>query len=217
MKVIKLLSIVFFIIGASFIFYFFANEENFFFVESYVPLFLRQVWLSSLCLKVGLAFVGLGLLFLLIHVIYKKTVAFKLKVEFYKLQGNGDGKAFEIFLTKLFKACGWKVQNPTSSTNSSDQGVDLILNGKVAVQAKNYARSTGNDAVQEVMAGATYWKNNGFPSLKRKAVVTTSYFTRQAIDLAKSGKVILKDGKDIEELLNGKLRKKWILRTSKKF
>ncbi len=216
MKVVKLLFIVFFTIGASFILFFFANEKNFSFVES-VPLFLRQVCLFSLCLKVGLVFVGLGLLFLLVHVIYKKTVKFKLKMEFYKIQGNGDGKAFEIFLARLFKACGWKVQNPTSSTNSSDQGVDLILNGKVAVQAKNYARSTGNDAVQEVMAGATYWKNNGFPALKRKAVVTTSYFTRQAIDLAKSGKVILKDGRDIEELLNGKLRKKWILRTSKKF
>ncbi len=186
------------------------------FPEPSIQRFLESQYFSY-SLWVGLLLIVFSLSSLLIYGIYKRSILLRLKKEFYRFEERGDGKEFEEFLAHLFKACGWKVTTPTPSTNASDQGIDLILDSKVAVQAKHYTNSTGNKAVQEVMSGLVYWKKHGFPHLKWKAVVTTSYFTHQAIELAKSGNVVLKEGIDIEELLNGKLSKKWILKMPKRF
>jgi restriction system protein len=214
----KYFSIILLIIGSLLVLLYYAIEQNLFsFHNFYLQLSFGNSTYLSYLFWIGLTIIGLSLLLLFVYALHKKAILFRLKMEFYSFQESGDGKAFEEFLANLFKACGWKVTNPTSSTNASDQGIDLILDGKVAVQAKHYTNSTGNKAVQEVISGLIYWKKNGFPHLKWKAVVTTSYFTPQAVDLARSGNVILKEWKDIEELLNGKLSKKWILKMPQRF
>ncbi len=134
----------------------------------------------------------------------------KLPRWFNKMRKNGDGKEFEDFLKKLFEACGWHVKNPTSSVNSPDFGVDMILDGKIAVQAKHYKDNVGNDAIMAVFAGMNYWKKNGFPHLRRAAVVTSSHFTASAKKQAKDIGVLLKDEDDIREILKSGPRKNWI-------
>ncbi len=185
-------------------------------VSNPVMLHLMQKRAQNALFWIGLLTLALAVFLLLVRTLIVKITMAKLKRDFQKMEG-GDGEEFEKFLARLLKVCGWKVMNPTSSTNASDQGIDLILDKKVAVQAKNYTQSTGNKAVQEVMSGFIYWKKHGFPHLKYQAVVTTSYFTKQAVDLAKSGRVVLKEGEDIRELLNGKPSKKWILKMPRRF
>lgn len=142
---------------------------------------------------------------------YKKSRNLKKLREWFEIvAGNGDGTEFEKFLEVFFAQSGWNVKKPTSSTNTSDFGVDLILDGKIAVQAKNYINGVTNKAIQEVFTGMKYWKNNGFPRLKYAMVISTSTFTRSAKKQAYSVGVILKDGNDIREALRKGLSKKWV-------
>ncbi len=136
----------------------------------------------------------------------------KLSNRFNRMRKNGDGKEFEKFLKNLFEACGWQVKNPTSSVNSPDFGIDMILNGKIAVQAKHYKDNVGNDAIMAAFAGMNYWKKNGFPHLKRAVVVTSSHFTNSAKKQAKAIGVLTKDADDINEILKVGPRKNWIIK-----
>ena len=64
---------------------------------------------------------------------------------------------------------------------SGDQGADLVVERfgeKTAVQAKCYSGAVGNKAVQDVLAAKEYYK------CSKAIVITTSGFTRQAIDIA---------------------------------
>lgn len=74
------------------------------------------------------------------------------------------------------------------TARTGDQGVDIIVNvgeEKVAIQCKLYTGSVGNEAVQQVIAGARYYK------CTQSCVVTNSSYTTSAHDLAKSSGVRL--------------------------
>lgn len=142
---------------------------------------------------------------------YKKRKNLKkLSDWFDAIAGNGDGTEFEKFLEVFFTQSGWKVEKPAGKTNTADFGVDFVLDGKIAVQAKNYANGVTNKAIQEVFAGMKYWKSNGFPHLKYAIVISTSDFTRAAKKQAYSVGVVLKDGNDIRNVLKKGLSKNWI-------
>lgn len=144
---------------------------------------------------------------------FRKSKAIKkMRDWFDKLSGNGNGVEFEDFLEMFFIKSGWNVKRPTNSTNTPDFGVDLILGGKIAIQAKNYAANVDNSAVQQVLSGMLYWKNNGFPSLKYAVVISTSAFTSSAKKQANSTGVILKDGNDLRNVLNKKMYKNWVFK-----
>ena len=104
---------------------------------------------------------------------------------YHKLQlvSNVDemsGVEFENLLAKYYVSKGYTV-NLTPS--SGDFGVDLLATkGRtvLAVQAKRYSGSVGVRAVQEVSSGAVYYQAT------KAAVVTNSFFTRQAKELAKA-------------------------------
>lgn len=102
-----------------------------------------------------------------------------------------DGWQFERFLGELFKKQGYRTK---VTRGSGDFGADVILkkNGKkIVVQAKRYNRNVGVKAVQEVQASMGYYKaNEGW-------VVTNSYFTKPAIELANSLGVRLIDRDDL--------------------
>jgi HJR/Mrr/RecB family endonuclease len=160
-----------------------------------------------------LLFIAVLILAIIAERSYSKAKALKkMKNWFEEMNGNGDGTQFEDFLEEFFKRCGWKVKRPTSSTNAPDFGVDLILDGKIAVQAKNYSDPVGDAAVQAIFSGAQYWKKNGFPHLKYSVVVTTSSFTKAAKKQAESIGVIMKDGTDLREGLSVGFKKGWILK-----
>jgi restriction system protein len=109
------------------------------------------------------------------------------------------GHPFEDFLQAVFENLGYHVDR---TKTTGDQGADLILTRdgvKIAVQAKGYADSVGNGAVQEALAGM------GFYMCQHCAVITTSMFTSSARELAGRINCTLIDGNQIPDLIRGKI------------
>ena len=67
---------------------------------------------------------------------------------------------------------------------------------KVAVQLKRYTAPVGNAAVQAVFAGMSDYK------AKEAWVITTSSFTKSAVEPGKSNRVRLIDGRELEDWLD---------------
>lgn len=109
------------------------------------------------------------------------------------------GPEFERFLSKLFRRLGYKTKHV--GAGGGDFGADLIIEKsgmKIAVQAKNYDKNrVGNEAVQQVIAGASYY-NCG-----QGLVVTNSAFTQAAIEQATGSnvKIILWDRRTLERVI----------------
>ena len=98
-----------------------------------------------------------------------------------------SGKDFEQYLEIFFKKLGYQVKR---TPYQGDYGADLVLrqgDEKTVVQAKRYNRSVGVKAVQEAVASKEYYQCN------KAMVVTNSYFSRQAVALAKANRVELWD------------------------
>jgi restriction system protein len=97
------------------------------------------------------------------------------------------GEVFEEYLQSLLKARGFKVRL-TSVTG--DYGADLILSTDsktIVVQAKRYKNNVGIKAVQEIASAKNYYGAN------ECWVITNSYFTEPAWNLAESNNVVLID------------------------
>jgi restriction system protein len=110
------------------------------------------------------------------------------------------GIPFEDFLQEVFEDLGYHIDR---TKTSGDQGADLIAireGVRTAVQAKGYAESVGNGAVQEAHAGMAFYKCH------RCAVITNSEFTSSARDLASRINCTLVEGAQIPDLIQGKLR-----------
>lgn len=106
------------------------------------------------------------------------------------------GLEFESYIQKLFQILGYTV---VKTKASGDQGADLIIskdNEKIAVQAKKYSGGVSNKAIQEVVAAKNYYKTDG------ALVITNSFYTKGAIDLALANKVELWDGKKLNAIIN---------------
>jgi HJR/Mrr/RecB family endonuclease len=111
-----------------------------------------------------------------------------------------DGKPFEHFLETVFRRLGYRVE-PIGKTG--DQGVDLILHRddfRIAVQAKRYAGTVGNKAVQEAIAGRVFYRCDAC------AVVTNSSFTISAKELAARAGCRLVGGDELRALIRGEIR-----------
>lgn len=85
---------------------------------------------------------------------------------------------------------------------SGDQGADLLINDgegiNCIVQAKYYAKNVGNKAVQEAFSARQYYNANfGF-------VVTNSFFTPSAIELAESLDILLFQDDEFIKFLNAR-------------
>lgn len=106
---------------------------------------------------------------------------------------------FEDFLVRVFRSLGYQVR---TTKRTGDQGVDLIATrgGRaLAVQAKGYAGSVGNDAVQQAHTGMVFYRCD------ECAVITNSRFTRGARTLAARVRCVLIDGDQIPALINGRV------------
>lgn len=89
------------------------------------------------------------------------------------------GRQFELYIGKLLSKIGYS--NVKVTQQSGDQGVDVtaeIDDKKVGFQCKNYAKSVGNRAVQELFAGQAFY------GCDAAVLVTNSYFTQSAEELA---------------------------------
>lgn len=109
---------------------------------------------------------------------------------------NMDGHDFEYYCAEILKKKGF--DNIEVTQGSGDQGVDIIAtqNGiKYAVQCKRYKGNVGNDAVQQVYAGAKFYKCHV------PIIMTNSKFTSSAKLLAEETGVVLWDGDCLSEYL----------------
>jgi hypothetical protein len=107
-----------------------------------------------------------------------------------------NGYEFEDFLGSLFTTLGYDIE---TTKRSADQGADLFaqrFGRKVVIQAKNYSESVGNAAVQQVLAAKTFF------SCDDAMVITNSYFTPSAKELAQSGGVKLVDRRELQQYLD---------------
>lgn len=98
-----------------------------------------------------------------------------------------SGAEFENFLKYYFSKLGYRSEVTQAS---NDYGADLILNKnkeRIVVQAKRYSGKVGISAVQEVISANVYYGGT------KPMVVTNSFFTNQAIELASKGNVELWD------------------------
>lgn len=98
-----------------------------------------------------------------------------------------DGFKFEEFLVTLFRTIGYDV---TETKKTGDQGADLFVERfgkKIVIQAKNYTGTVGNSAVQQALAAKAFY------NCDEAMVVTNSYFTKSAKELADSSAVRLID------------------------
>lgn len=101
---------------------------------------------------------------------------------------NMRGREFELFCAKLLLHNGFV--NVTLTQSSGDQGVDIIAykdSIKYGIQCKCYTADVGNKAVQEVLAGRTFY------NCDVGVVLTNSYFTKAAVALAQKSRIHLWD------------------------
>ena len=95
------------------------------------------------------------------------------------------GVEFEEFIALLFKKMGYSSK---ITKQSGDQGIDVIAiknNTRIGIQAKCYSNAVGNAAIQEAVAGKSFY------NCDKTVVVTNNYFTTSAIELAQANDVIL--------------------------
>lgn len=105
------------------------------------------------------------------------------------------GPEFENFIAELFSKKGYST---TVTKASGDQGIDVIAeknNAKIGIQVKCYSGTVGNSAIQEVVAGKSFY------SCDKVMVITNSSFTSSAIDLAQANNVILWDREILKDNL----------------
>lgn len=117
------------------------------------------------------------------------------------------GEDFEVFVAQILKKIGFI--NIQLTKGSGDQGVDIIAERdsiKYAIQCKRYSQPVGNNAVQEVFAGKSFYHCHV------GAVVTNNYFTKSAKELAKENGIVLWD----RDFLNKNIDSKYLAITDEK-
>ncbi len=101
---------------------------------------------------------------------------------------NMTGVQFESYVAELLRKKGHSVQ---LTPKTGDYGVDLIMDGHVAIQCKRYGKGVGVKAIQEVYSGMQHY------GCSSAIVATNSVFTANAKTLANELGVILWDGSTI--------------------
>lgn len=99
-----------------------------------------------------------------------------------------SGLEFEEYAACLFSEIGY--ENVTVTASSHDQGADILMERdgvRFAVQCKVYSTRLGNTPVQEITAAREFY------GCHVGAVITNSYFTDSAAELAKANRVLLWD------------------------
>lgn len=96
-----------------------------------------------------------------------------------------DGVSFERFVASMIVRQGFGTVRDTPRTG--DFGVDIIMNGRTAIQCKRSSKNLGIKPLQEVYAGMSHYGCN------EAIVVTNAHFTKNAIALAKELNIKLWD------------------------
>nr|WP_307991417.1 restriction endonuclease [uncultured Niameybacter sp.] len=108
-----------------------------------------------------------------------------------------DPFKFEEYIRDLYKHMGYYAM---CTPKSGDFGADVLIQDgkyKAAIQVKKYSKkhNTGIEAVQQIIGACSYY------NVDEGIVITTSYFTQAAIELANSAGVELIDRDDLKNML----------------
>lgn len=106
-----------------------------------------------------------------------------------------NGLAFEHFLKEVLEEQGYRVE---VTKGSGDYGADLLMKKRrrtIVVQAKRYRNNVGLQAVQEVLGAQQMYRT------KEAWVITNSYYTKPAKELARASNVQLYDRDDLAQWL----------------
>lgn len=109
-----------------------------------------------------------------------------------------DGNAFQDFVAEILRLNGYSDVSVTG--RSGDQGGDILAKlgeTNLVIQTKRYSidRKVTNGAVQEVLGAVGYY------GCERGLVITNSFFTRSAKDLAQVNNITLFDRKTLSEYI----------------
>lgn len=107
-----------------------------------------------------------------------------------------DGREFEQFCADLLHNNGFS--NVEVTRGSGDQGIDVLATKdfvKYGFQCKCYSSDVGNKAVQEALAGKTYY------GCHVAVVLTNRYFTPAAKELAEQTGVVLWDRSQLASMV----------------
>lgn len=105
-----------------------------------------------------------------------------------------SGEEFEAHCASILEANGWAINR---TPWSGDQGVDLIAeNGghRIAIQCKRYSSPVGNQAIQQVYTGMSYYDAD------EAIVVSNNRYTQSAEELANKLGVSLLHYSDLSSL-----------------
>lgn len=160
-------------------------------------------WQNFIFRDYGHLLILLGVLLFLVYVFPSMRKAIKRKKQDRLMKRSGirdidqmEGYQFEEYLKVLFKSLGYW---PMVTKKSGDYGADVILKGKnkIVIQAKRYGykHNVSLDAVREVFASKYYYKAD------ESWVVTNSFFTKQAKELAKACDVKLLNRYELERFI----------------
>ena len=108
-----------------------------------------------------------------------------------------SGLEFEQYAADLLETVGFDDVELTSS--SHDQGADIIMmrdGVRFAVQCKVYSTRLSNTPVQEITAAREYY------GCHVGIVITNSYFTDSAVDLAAANRILLWDRAYLARLID---------------
>lgn len=162
----------------------FKDELGSLIIIAIVMLFLFKRTFNKNMIIIVILFFGI-LIIAYIYFKYKKRKRY-LKSGIQEID-KMPGEQFEKCLMYHFQSLGYKAE---TTACSHDYGADLIMkrNGeKIIVQAKRYHGKVGIKAVQEAIGAVSYYRaSKGF-------VVSNSYFTKSAWELAKTGNIELWD------------------------
>lgn len=141
-------------------------------------------------------FVGIALL-LILSIAFYQTNKRKQRLRESGIEDidTMDGIQFEYYLKELYLSRGYAAEVTRAS---GDYGGDLVLlkdGKKVVVQAKRHSKDVGIKAVQEVIGAKSYY------SADDAWVVSNSYFTKAAKELAQKGKITLVDREQLIDLI----------------
>lgn len=154
-----------------------------------IPSIISKYWYLLLGLIVALVVV---VSFILVRKHKKKKTKIFLMNEIDSL----DGIAFEEYMADMLRRMGYKSVTVTKA--SGDFGVDITakLNNELWVfQCKRYTGNLGVKPVQEVFAGAAKYHAD------KAVVVTNSFFTVAAQELAGDTNVMLWDRDRLSKIL----------------
>jgi restriction system protein len=174
------------------------SVENWGFLFLLIPIILGGLFVPSLNLQpliliiisalVVFAILGVGIV---LFIRYQENR--KLKAIIISQVDRITGIEFEKYVGEILKSQGYTV---SFTATSGDYGIDIIASRspeRLGIQLKRYSGHVGIEAVQQAYAGLSHYNcNNAW-------VITNSYFTKAAKNLAEDNKVELFDREKLAE------------------